>query len=112
MIARASGQPLADVLALPKDQVDAWAQSFDYNPPGDYYTQRLLATLIILMYDVHSKDNAPRLSIHQVAPWLVPAEERENLREERKRLENNFSMDIARNIALQKKQRRDEERET
>ncbi len=76
LIARATGQPLRDVLALSRRERLAWELHFDRYPWGDYPVQSLLAQLTQFFYTANTGKEARRLDVYDLAPQFLSREER------------------------------------
>lgn len=63
--------------------IRAWENHFDNFPPGDRFTQQLLATLILLFHGANKPEGARSIGMMDVAPWLLSKEQRDEIQQKR-----------------------------
>ncbi len=73
MVARASGQSLADAENMPAVDFRDWIDHLNAHPLGDAHLHGLVAQLCAMFYNANRGKNAAAMRATQFAPWLAPA---------------------------------------
>ena len=59
---------------MPFEELAVWNAHFTRRPPDAI--ERLLGVIAMTLINAHRKENTPAVSMHQIAPWLEPPEEK------------------------------------
>ncbi len=63
-------------------ELQGWALHLDRFPPGDFYLQHIMAAIWAQLESFFRKGSVTK---YDIAPWLMPSEEREKLQAEQER---------------------------